>query len=160
VVFLFCYYLMARLHNSPFGNALLGIRERESRMRALGYNVWLYKYTAYMIAGTFAGVAGILYAHYNGSIAPSHIGFSTSALGMLMVILGGTRTLWGPVIGAAVIMLLQSFASLLIPARWPLVLGILFVVAVMCLKGGIGPYLTNLARGRVSSGSNPGRKSF
>jgi branched-chain amino acid transport system permease protein len=156
LIFAVCYYLMARIHGSPFGHALQGIRERESRMRTLGYNVWFYKYAAYIIAGAFAGVGGILYAHFNGSIAPSHLGFSTSALVMLMVILGGTGTLWGPVVGAAVIILLQTFASLVIPERWPLVLGALFVFAVMCLRGGIGPYMTHMAGGMFSSGSNQG----
>jgi branched-chain amino acid transport system permease protein len=154
VVFVLCYYLMARLHRSPFGYALQGIRERESRMRALGYNVWLYKYLAYIIAGVFAGVAGILYAHFNGSIAPSHIGFSTSALVMLMAILGGAGTLWGPVLGAALIVLIQSFASLLVPARWPLILGILFVVGVMGFRGGIGPHMVKTVRRVFFSGSN------
>lgn len=156
VVFLICYYLMARLFHSPFGKALQGIRDRESRMRALGYNVWLYKYAAYIIAGMFAGVGGILYAHFNGSIAPSHLGFSTSAVVMLMVILGGTGTLWGPVVGAAVIILLQSFASLLVPARWPLVLGVIFVLGVMGLRGGIGPQLSNTYRRLFASGSHQG----
>jgi branched-chain amino acid transport system permease protein len=156
VVFVVCYYLMFRLHGSPFGYALQGIRERESRMRALGYNVWFYKYVAYIIAGGFAGVGGILYAHFNGSIAPSHIGFSTSALVMLMVILGGAGTLWGPVLGAALIVLIQSFASLLVPARWPLILGILFVIGVMGFRGGIGPHMINTVRRLFSSGSNQG----
>jgi len=154
VIFALCYYLMARLHRSPFGYALQGIRERESRMSALGYNVWLYKYIAYIVAGVFAGVGGILYAHFNGSIAPSHIGFSNSALVMLMVILGGAGTLWGPVLGAALIVLIQSFASLVVPARWPLILGILFVVGVMGFRGGIGPHMVKRVRRIFSSGSN------
>ena len=154
VVFLISYYLMARLFHSPFGKALQGIRDRESRMRALGYNVWFYKYAAYIIAGMFAGVSGILYAHFNGSIAPSHLGFSTSALVMLMVILGGTNTLWGPAVGAAVIISLQSFVSLLVPARWPLILGALFVLGVMGLRGGIGPHISNSFRRLLASGSH------
>ena len=156
IIFFICYYLMARLYYSPFGKALQGIRDRESRMRALGYNVWLYKYAAYIIAGMFAGISGILYAHFNGSIAPSHLGFSTSALVMLMVILGGTATLWGPAVGAAVIILLQSFASLLVPARWPLILGALFVLGVMGLRGGIGPHISNSFRRLFASGSHQG----
>jgi branched-chain amino acid transport system permease protein len=156
VVFAICYYLMHRLHRSPFGYALQGIREREPRMRALGYNVWLYKYLAYIIAGVFAGVGGVLYAHFNGSIAPSHIGFSTSALVMLMVILGGAGTLWGPVLGAALIVLIQSFASLIVPARWPLILGVLFVVGVMGFRGGIAPHITKSVRRLFSSGSDQG----
>ena len=125
-------------------------------MSALGYNVWLYKYIAYIIAAIFAGVGGILYAHFNGSIAPSQIGFSTSALGMLMVILGGAGALWGPVLGAALIILLQGFASLLVPARWPLILGVLFVIGVMGFKGGIGPHLVRIVGRAFSHGSSQG----
>ena len=154
IIFVICYYLMARLYHSPFGKALQGIRDRESRMRALGYNVWAYKYAAYIIAAVFAGVSGILYAHFNGSIAPSHLGFSTSAVVMLMVILGGASTLWGPVVGAGVIILLQSIASLLVPARWPLILGVIFVIGVMGLRGGIGPNVTKLLGRWVSRGSS------
>jgi branched-chain amino acid transport system permease protein len=154
--FVICYYLMARLHRSPFGYALQGIRERESRMRALGYNVWLYKYIAYIIAAVFAGIGGILYGHFNGSIAPSHVGFSTSALVMLMVILGGAGTLWGPVLGAALIILIQSFASLVVPARWPLILGVLFVIGVMGFRGGVGPHVAKTVRRMFSSGSDKG----
>jgi branched-chain amino acid transport system permease protein len=140
-VFAICYFLLHRLINSPFGYALQGIRDSEPRMRALGYNTWLYKYIAFIIAGLFAGVAGLLFAYFNGIIAPSHLDLSTSSLAMLMVILGGAGTLWGPVIGAGVIVFVEYFASLLVPERWPLILGIVFILAVMYLRGGISLHL-------------------
>lgn len=154
LIFTLCYFLLSRLVNSPFGNALQGIREAEPRMRTLGYNVWLYKYMAYIIAGLFAGVSGILFGYFNGSIAPSHIGFSNSALVMLMVILGGAGTLWGPAVGAGIIILLQSFISLIIPERWPLVLGGVFVLAVMYFRGGIGLQLHRFKSKLLPYGSN------
>jgi branched-chain amino acid transport system permease protein len=146
-VFLFliaCYFLLYRVLNSPFGHALQGIREGEPRMRALGYNTWLYKYVAFIIAGLFAGVAGVLFAHWNMLISPRHLGIVTSSLGLFFVIIGGAGTLFGPVIGAAVVILLEFYSSIYTPARWPLILGALFIVTVMFLPGGIAPFLINL----------------
>lgn len=124
--------------------ALQGIRDNERRMRHLGYNTWLYKYIAFIIGGAFAGVAGVLYGPFIGSVVPLTLGVTTSAIVLLMVILGGSRTFLGPVIGAAVIVFLQYFASILTPERWPLILGGVFVLTVMFLPGGIGTYLVRL----------------
>lgn len=87
IAFAVCAFLIYRIVKSPFGEALLGIRENELRMRALGYNTWRYKYVAFIAGGTFAGIAGVLFAHFNGIMAPSHVNISTSALVLLMVIL-------------------------------------------------------------------------
>ena len=144
LVFAICYFLLYRIVNSPFGRALQGIREHEPRMRALGYNTWLYKYIAFIIAGLFAGVAGVLFAHWNKLIAPMHLGLFTSILGLLLVIIGGAGTLFGPVIGAVVVIFIEFYASLYTPERWPLILGALFVISIMFLRGGIFPHLANL----------------
>jgi branched-chain amino acid transport system permease protein len=144
LVFIICYFLLYRIVNSPFGHALQGIREHEPRMRALGYNTWLYKYIAFIIAGLFAGVAGVLFAHWNKLIAPTHLGLLTSVLGLLLVIIGGAGTLAGPLIGAGVVMLLEFYASLYTPERWPLILGATFVVSFMFLRSGILPHLSRL----------------
>ena len=146
VIFVICFILLHRVANSPFGLALQGIREDEPRMRCLGYNTWLYKYVAFIVAGMFAGVAGILFAHFFGAIVPMHASVTNSTIVLLMVILGGTRVIFGPAIGAAVVVLLEYFASIYVPARWPLILGAVFVIAVMFLRGGISPYLVRLWR--------------
>jgi len=144
IFFVICFFLMYRVVKSPFGLALQGIRESEERMRALGYNVWLYKYIAFIVAGLFAGVAGVLFAYHNGLMAPWHLGITVSTLAMLMCIIGGLGTLWGPVIGALVIILVEYFSSIYVPERWPLILGGVFVIAVMFLRGGIAPRLLRL----------------
>jgi branched-chain amino acid transport system permease protein len=113
-------------------------------MRSLGYNTWALKYVALIIAGVFAGVAGALFAFDYGGMVPSYFALETSALPMLMVIIGGAATLWGPSLGAAVIILLESVASIYFEDRWPLILGIVFVVCVMFLKGGFARHLTRL----------------
>lgn len=144
LAFVICFFILYRLINSPFGYALQGIREQEARMRSLGYNVWLYKYVAFVIAGLFAGVAGVLFGHFNGLMAPMHLGIVTSALAMLMIIIGGTGTLFGPAIGAGVIIFVEHFASIYTPERWPLILGAVFVVSIMYFRAGIGVHLLRL----------------
>lgn len=144
LIFVICFLLIYRLINSPFGYGLRGIRESEPRMRALGYNTWLYKYIAFVIAGLFAGVAGVLYAHYYGAMSPVQLHLSTSALVMLMVIIGGTGTLYGAIIGAGVVVLVHHFASVYVPERWPLILGAVFVVSIMYFRAGIAVHLLRL----------------
>lgn len=144
VVVIICALLLHLLTKSPFGASLQGIRESEIRMSALGYNTWLYKYLAFIIAGLFAGVAGVLYIHFKGSIHPSEVGVAMSGLLWLMLIIGGTGTLWGAIIGSGVISVLQYFISIFTPERWPLIMGACFIVSVMFLRRGIFPYLTSL----------------
>ena len=155
LAFVVCFFLMRRLVNSPFGRALQGIRENEPRMRSLGYNTWLYKYIAFIIAGLFAGVAGVLFPYYAKTMMPYSVGVNASTLVMLICIIGGLGTLWGPVIGAVVIILAEYLSSIFFPARWPLVLGAVFVITVMFVRGGIAPYLLKLWK-RVSYGSTKG----
>ncbi len=144
VMFLISFFLIYRIMNSPFGYALRGIRESELRMRSLGYNTWLYKYATFIITGAFAGLAGVLFVYYNRFVSPTHIGIAFSFLPMVMVIIGGSGTLLGPVIGAMIIVFVEYFASLFTPERWPLILGGVFVVAIMYARGGIGIHLSRL----------------
>src|SRR5206468_1794633 len=88
--------LMAAGASSPFGLGLVGIRESERRMEVLGYDVWRYKYVAFILAGLFAGLAGTLFVYFNGFVSPSYLNIVFSASALLMVILGGAGTLLGP----------------------------------------------------------------
>jgi branched-chain amino acid transport system permease protein len=121
---------------SPFGLTLRGIRESESRMRVLGYDVWMHKYLIFVIAGAFCGVGGVVYAYYNGFVSPADVSLVASANALLMVILGGTGTLFGPVIGSALLVFLQNLLSG-ITQRWLTVLGAILVLAVMYAPAGI-----------------------
>ena len=112
------------------------------RMRSLGYNTWLLKYAAVIIAGAFAGIAGMLYAYFYGAMVPSNLALETSASAMLMVIIGGPGTLFGPVIGAAIVVLCEHFSSIYVPERWPLILGSIFIICVMLVRGGFARYLS------------------
>jgi len=139
-----CFCLVYRIARSPFGHALVGLREGEARMRSLGYNAWLYKYIAFVVSGAFSGAAGVLFGYYNYLISPTHLGVGTSFLPMCMAIIGGVGTLSGPIIGAALIVFVENFASLVTPDRWPLILGGLFVLAIMFAREGVVVYLSRL----------------
>ncbi len=130
-------YLMLRVFiNSPFGNTLRGIRESDSRMRILGYNVWLHKYLGYIVAGVFGGISGILWAYYNGFVSTIDVELDSSFLVFLMVILGGPGTLIGPAIGAGVIIFLQNYLSG-IWEHWLLVIGLIYILTVIFLPKGL-----------------------
>jgi branched-chain amino acid transport system permease protein len=144
IVVAICAFVLYLVIKSPFGHSLQGIRENEARMQHLGYNTWLYKYISFVVSGLFAGVAGVLYIYSYGHIAPASIGFMSSGIVMLMVLIGGSGTLWGSVIGSAVLESLEHFASIFIPGRWPLILGASFIAVVVFLRGGIYPHLINL----------------
>lgn len=152
VIFIVCLVLIYRFVKSPFGKVLQGIRENESRMIALGYNVWLHKYIAFIVAAIFSAVSGILFAYYNGVMAPVHLGVMTSTAAMLMVIIGSCSTVFGPALGAAIVVLLEHLSSLYTPERWPMILGGVFVIAVVFLPGGLGIFLSRFWR-KVFSGS-------
>jgi branched-chain amino acid transport system permease protein len=129
---------------SPFGHVLRGIHDNEARMQAIGYAVNRYKLLAFVIAGTIAGVAGALYAQFVGSITPEAFLWRTSGEALLMVIIGGTGTLGGALLGAAAFILLQSFVSSY-TERWMLLLGVTFIVSVLFAPGGI----VGALRGRI-----------
>jgi branched-chain amino acid transport system permease protein len=121
---------------SPFGHTLVGIRESESRMRTLGYNVWLHKYIAFIISGAVAGFGGVLWAHYNGFVSPSDLDLAVSIEILLMVALGGRGTLFGASVGAAVIVLLKNLVSVY-TQRWLLLLGIVYIFTIRYAPEGI-----------------------
>ena len=136
--------LFSRIVRSPFGHVLRGIHDNEGRMQAVGYPVNRYKLLAFVIGGTVAGIAGSLYAQLVGSISPDAFLWTTSGEALLMVIIGGTGTLFGSMLGAAAFILLQSLVSSY-TERWMLILGLTFVLLVLFAPGGI----LGVLRGRV-----------
>ncbi len=124
------------LVRSPFGRSLAGIRERELRMQILGYNTWLHKYIAFIIAGGFGGLAGVLWAHTNGHVSPETVVLTTSVDSLLMVVLGGAGTLVGAAIGTAIVFGLREFLSTLVP-WWQYALGAVYVLTILYLPMGL-----------------------
>ena len=107
-VSLLAMYILVR---SPFGRSLVGIRERELRMQILGYNTWLHKYIAFIIAGAFGGLSGVLWAHTAGIVSPENVVLTTSVDALLMAVLGGAGTLVGGAIGAFIVFGLREYLS-------------------------------------------------
>ena len=144
---------MWRLVNSPFGLTLKGIRESESRMRALGYNVPLHVFIGFVVSGFFAGIAGILYAFYNSFVSPSTVELKQSVSGLLMAIVGGVGTLFGSLIGSIVIISLENVVSLY-TERWSMVLGFMFIFTmIFAPEGLVGKARQILARRRSKRSS-------
>jgi branched-chain amino acid transport system permease protein len=134
------------LIGSPFGRALVGIRESERRMEVLGYDVWLHKYVAFILAGLFAGLAGGLFVYYTGFVSPAYLSIVFSAMALIMVILGGAGTLLGPALGSAAIVILENVISTY-TQRWLLILGLIYVAVTIFAPAG----LVGIVRGRLGS---------
>jgi len=132
-VFLFLQLLL----RSPFGRALQGIRANEQRMRALGFPVTAYKLAAFTLAGALAGLAGWLLAAQTGFVNPEILSWHQSGNVLLMVILGGAGTPFGPIVGAFALTLLHELFSTL-TTHWQLWLGVSIVLIVLFLPGGLG----------------------
>ena len=126
-------YVLVR---SPFGRSLEGIRERELRMQILGYNTWLHKYIAFVIAGAIGGLSGVLWAHTNGLVSPDTVVLTTSVDALLMVVLGGAGTLVGGAIGSAIVFGLREYLSTLVP-WWQYVLGGVYVLTILYMPMGL-----------------------
>ena len=156
LVFAVSAVLLTVLVRSPFGLTVQGIRESESRMRTLGYNVTLHKLLVFMATGFFAGVSGLLYAWHNQFISPSAINITASTEGILMVVLGGAGTLLGPVLGATVIVLVKNLLSMYV-ARWPTIMGLIFIFVILFAQDGI---LGGIRRGwrRLQAQRSPSRR--
>lgn len=138
---------------SPFGASMRGIRDSESRMRSLGYSVTSYRLGAFMISGIVAGYAGLLSVWLTHFVSPSSAGIHRSILLIVMVILGGVGTVFGPIIGAAVVVLVENVLSNTVE-RWPTVLGLIFILVILFARAGIvGSAGKLIKRMRRASGS-------
>jgi len=145
VVFLLAVAAAAIFVRSPFGAALCGTRDQPRRMSALGYHVWMIRFGAFMFSGLLTSVAGILFVYYNQFISPQALALTASAEGLLMVISGGAGTLLGPVIGAALLVIVKNVVSAYV-TRWNFMLGAIFVAIVIFMPEGMVPGAVRLAR--------------
>jgi branched-chain amino acid transport system permease protein len=134
-------FFMARLVHSPFGASLRGTRDQPRRMNALGYNVWAIRWVTFVASSFFAGVAGLLYVYFNKYIHPSAMAVSVSAEALLSVIAGGAGTVYGPALGALLVVVLKNYASAYIE-RWNILLGLVFLFIVLFMPAGLTPALT------------------
>jgi branched-chain amino acid transport system permease protein len=133
-------WLMARFVGSPFGAALRGTRDQPRRMAALGHNVGLIRWVTFVYAGFWGAVSGLLFVYYHKYIHPISLSLQSSAEGLLAVIAGGSGTLAGPIVGAAIVVLLKNYVSAYIE-RWNMLLGFVFVLIVVFMPDGLVPGL-------------------
>jgi branched-chain amino acid transport system permease protein len=143
VVAAFAFLMMAIFVSSAFGSSLKGVRDQPRRMAALGFNPWLISWITFVYAGFWGGVSGLLYVYYHKYIHPSSLSTTSSAEALLGVIAGGSGTLGGPVVGAAVVLLIKNYASAYIE-RWNMLLGLVFLFIVLAMPTGIVPGVSRL----------------
>jgi branched-chain amino acid transport system permease protein len=136
VLFLICVVLMWVIVHSPFGKALQAIRDNETRARFLGVRVRRYRWLAFLVSGTFTGLAGILWVPLNGLVTPDILYWPFSGEIIFMSVLGGFRNFTGPIVGAVVFNYLKTYA-VASTIYWQLALGIVLVVLVLALPAGI-----------------------
>lgn len=141
------WFMLRRIANSPFGWALQGIRENEPRMKALGYNTFRFKLAAFVLAGTFASVAGLLSAHFFKNATPETLSLTTSGEAMVALIIGGAGTLMGPILGSAVVKMFPLVVSSYVE-RWQMLEGLLFIGFVLFAPNGIMSWLTGKSQSR------------
>ena len=140
VVCSLAFVCLWRLAHSPFGASLRGARDQPRRMRMLGHHVWMVRWIAFIMAGFWGSIAGLLFVYYNQFIHPHSLSLQQSAEALLMVILGGANAFLGPIVGALIITLVKNVASSYVD-RWNSLLGLIFVVVVLFMPQGIVPGL-------------------
>ncbi len=136
VFFLAAFYTIRRITLSPFGKILMAVRENEQRAQAIGYNTRIYKMAVFIIGGFFMGLAGALYCMYITFAHIHYVHFEISGNIVMMVLTGGMGTLFGPIVGAFIIVLASDLASA-VWDRWMFLMGVLFVFFVLFARGGI-----------------------
>ena len=136
-IFLACYLGIARIVNSPFGQVLKMIRENEPRAVSLGYEVDRYKLLAFVLSAALAGLAGSLKTLVMGFATLSDVHWSMSGEVILMSLLGGVGTLFGPVLGAGIVIALQNLLADKVGSWVTVIIGAIFVICVMTFRKGV-----------------------
>jgi len=158
VVVALCILGYRTLIRSPFGLTLRGLRESESRMRGLGYNIAAHKYTAFVIAGTLSGIAGLLYIYFNKFVSPANAEFFLSIEVALMVLVGGTGTIIGPFIGSFIMLGIRNYVSAYID-QWMIVMGVIFIVTMVWTPDGVLGVIRRLGVWGRASHTQPGHRT-
>jgi branched-chain amino acid transport system permease protein len=145
VIFLVTVVAVTIFVRSPFGAALRGTRDQPRRMNALGYHVWAIRFWACLLSGLLTAISGILFVYYTQFISPQTTALTASAEVLLMVIAGGPATLLGPIVGAALVVIVKNVVSGYIE-RWNFLLGAIFVAIVILMPEGLVPGTARLWR--------------
>ena len=140
------------LVTSPFGLTLRGIKSSKSRMRSMGYNVTQHLYVAFVLSGLIASIAGVLYVYFNRFVNPTAGSFPVSVEAVLMAIVGGTGTIFGPFLGSGIILVLRNWVSGYFH-YYTAVLGIVFIVTVLWAPQGIMGLIARWRSGNRGEGA-------
>jgi branched-chain amino acid transport system permease protein len=135
-------YLVRRLVNSRFGLVIQGARSNDRRMRAIGVPTFRYRLVCFIIAGTICGLAGALLANHTEFVSPVMMYWTRSGDLIVMVVLGGMASVFGPLIGAVTLLVLEEVLSD-ITEYWQIILGPLLLLVVLFARGGIDGILSN-----------------
>lgn len=154
VVVLICCVMLFVVVKSPFGLSLRGLRESEVRMQMLGHNPALLKFYLFMVSGFFATIAGLLLLYLNEFVNPTDAILASSAIPVLMAILGGLGTMIGAMLGSFIVTFIQNWVSLYIE-RWPILMGALFVFVMLFAREGIVGTFSRWWYRRIDSGRSP-----
>jgi branched-chain amino acid transport system permease protein len=130
------FFVLSRILASPFGAVIEAVRENEARARASGYNVMLTRLVTFILSGAFCGLAGALAALHLSIVPIEIMHYETSGMAVMMSLLGGMGTFFGPFVGAAVFLLLENLVSLW-TVHWQLIVGAIFVICVLFFPAGI-----------------------
>ncbi len=144
VVATIAFLMITVFVSSAFGSSLKGVRDQPRRMAALGFDPWLIRWITFVYAGFWGGVSGLLYVYYHKYIHPTSLSITSSAEALLGVIAGGSGTLGGPAVGAALVLLLKNYVSAYLE-RWNMLLGLIFVFIVLVMPAGIVPGFSRLS---------------
>ena len=152
-----CFAVLRRIVDSPFGRVLTVIRDNPERAQFIGVNVRAYQLAAFVVAGLFAGISGGLFGIFNRGVFPDFAFWTKSAEPLIMTILGGMGSFWGPAVGAAAFILLnQQITSF--TEYWPLTMGTVLIVLLFVFPGGIAGTLTGVVermRARTRTTTEP-----
>jgi branched-chain amino acid transport system permease protein len=138
-------YLVWRIVNSRFGLAVQGARSNDTRMRAIGFPTYRYKLTCFVIAGTLCGLAGALLANHTDFVSPGMMYWTRSGDLIIMVVLGGMGSTFGPLFGAVALLVLEEVLSG-ITEYWQIILGPLLLLVVLFARGGIDGLLGKIRK--------------
>ena len=139
-------YLVWRIVNSRFGMAVQGARSNDTRMRAIGFPTYRYKLTCFVIAGTLCGLSGALLANHTDFVSPAMMYWTRSGDLIIMVVLGGMGSIFGPLFGAVALLVLEEVLSG-ITEYWQIILGPLLLLVVLFARGGIDGLLGKVRHG-------------
>jgi branched-chain amino acid transport system permease protein len=149
------YYLARRFTRSPFGLMLRAIKSNQDRLRYTGIDVWRYKLAGFVLSAVYAGIAGSLMVIYEPYVATEFLHWTTSGEVVIMSVIGGVGTLFGPMLGAAFMMYFENVVSATLGEQWLLILGLVFMLVVIFLPGGIIDGARRLWRWARSRGQAP-----